>query len=275
MSTLRFTEVRTKSEVDAAQSCRYDVLVGELDIALLSDPRVRRDVSSFDNLPTSHLIAVYRANELVATARLALPNPLVAAVCGTRFGFEMEHEFVLDRLAPFAGGLAEIARLAVRRDAKGPSVVSKLYEGLYALSCELAVTHWIGAVDCQTSRRVEAFAMLRLLGARGLASNEFEISPRENAEEANGFASVPSPRLPFFRRTPGDRQQAAPKLATTINHFASALGARAIGDPTPHPGFPGRFVLPMLVRLAALPEATLARFDRSSIAPPVPIQHGD
>jgi putative hemolysin len=272
MSSLLFTEARTKSEVDAVQCYRYDVLVGELEIPLLSDPRVRRDVSSFDNLASSHLIVVHSGDELVATARLALPNPEVAAACGARFGFELEYEFVLDRLPSCAGGLAEIARLAVRRDRKGPGVVSKLYEGLYAFSRSLGVTHWIGAVDCQTSRRVDASTMHRLLGARNLVSSEFAIVARETAEAVGIHSSLPAPRMPFPSEPVANQQGAEPRLATTINHFVTALNARAIGEPARHPGFPGRFVLPMLVSLDALPKATLERFDPSSIAPPVPVQ---
>jgi L-ornithine Nalpha-acyltransferase len=272
MSSLLFTEARTKSEVDAVQRYRYDVLVGELEIPLLSDPRVRRDVSSFDNLASSHLIVVKQGGELVATARLALPNREVAAACGTRFGFELEYEFVLERLPSFAGTLAEIARLVVRRDRKGPGVVSKLYEGLYAFSRSLGVTHWIGAVDCQTSRRVDASAMHRLLGARSVVSSEFAITPRATGEGINVHSSLPAPRMPFPSEPVANQGGAEPKLATTITHFVNALAARAIGDPARHPGFPGRFVIPMLVSLDALPKATLERFDQSVIAPPVPVQ---
>jgi predicted GNAT family N-acyltransferase len=270
MSDLQLTEANSKCEVDSVQRFRYDVLAGELGIPLLHDPCVRRDVSSFDNLATSHHVLVLRDGEIVGAARLALSNAEVAAACGTRFGFELELEFALDGIASLGPRVAEIARLSVRRHDRGPAVVAKLYEGLFARSREFGVTHWLGAVDCQTSRPSRARAMHRLLIERGFVSSEFRLSPRESSHDSSAFTSVPASKLTLPTGSETRRRAAEPELATTIVAFTRRLGARALGEPAQHPGFPGRFVLPMLVELDAIPSTTTASFGRSSVAPAVP-----
>jgi putative hemolysin len=170
---------RTQADVDAAQRVRYRCIANELNIAVELDGRVRREISAVDNLETTHHLLLYCGQHLVGTARLALPNGEVAEASGTDLGFELEHEFDLARLSTMRHGLAEVARLCILEPWRHTAAALRLYEGLYCLSRELGVTHWIGAVDCQTSRTEEARAMRVCLENRNFMHERYEVTLRQ------------------------------------------------------------------------------------------------
>lgn len=254
---------RTQQDVDRAQQLRFRAIAADLNISVEHDPRVARELSSVDNLETTHHVLLYAGDELVGTARLALPNAEIAALGRTTMGFEVEQELDLSPLSPLRDGLAEVARVCVLRPWRSTAAVLSLYEGLYCVSRELGVTHWIGAVDCQTSRRDEAEMMRDVLGRRGLVDERFYIgdahdAPSARDEEQGAFYSASE------RERPRDAEL---RIASTLATFTRRLGARCIAPPVRHPAFP-RYVMPMLVELDRMPESTVAKFDLSTLAPP-------
>jgi|SoiMethySBSTD1v2_1073268.scaffolds.fasta_scaffold14972_8 GNAT acetyltransferase-like protein len=261
---------RTQHDVDAAQRLRFRSLAGELKIGIASDPRVGREISSFDNLETTHHLLLYCDLSLIGTARLALPNREVASANGTLLGFELEQEFALTGLFSIREGLAEVARVCILESWRSTTAVLRLYEGLYCLSRELGVTHWIGGVDCQTSRRDDAELMHSALADRELVDPRIEVFARPHAHIVPGPSAATSVFHSGFY-SDGERASAGGRLselrlASTLLTFTRRLGARCIGHPARHPAFP-RFVMPMLVALDQIPQPTLAKFDLSLLAP--------
>jgi putative hemolysin len=260
---------RTQADVDAAQRVRYRCIANELNIAVELDGRVGREISAFDNLETTHHLLLYCGQNLIGTARLALLNPDVADASGTDLGFELEHEFDLAGLSPIGHGLAEVARLCILEPWRRTSASLRLYEGLYCLSRELGVSHWIGAADCQTSRRDEARAMRVRLENGNFIHETYqvklrqrarsELGPRAGGALVCGVAGESSATVP-----PGSHQ-----MASTLATFTRRLGAQCLGEPSLHPAFP-RYVMPMLVTLDELPRSTLSLFDLSLLAPSLP-----
>jgi hypothetical protein len=217
-----------------------------------------------DNLETTYHLLLHSGQEPIGTARLALPNREIAAVTQTLLGFELEQEFDLRSLSAIAEGLAEVARVCILGPWRATTAVLRLYEGLYCLSRELGVTHWIGAVDCQTPRADEAEVMRSVLEQRNCVDNRFCVKAHSFVEINLGETSFYSDQeLANATERPSGLQ-----VASTLETFTRRLGAKCVGHPARHPSFP-RFVMPMLAALDELPESTLAKFDLSMLAPPL------
>jgi len=252
---------KTQHDVDRAQRVRFQSIARDLKIAVALDPRVGREISSVDNLETTYHLLLCRGQELIGTARLALPNREIAAVTGCPFGFELEEEFDLSSLSAIPR-LAEVARVCILAPWRSTNAVLRLYEGLYCLSRELGVTHWIGGVDCQTSRADEAELMRSVLEHRNLIDPRFCVeahsSPAENTDSGAFYSD--------HERARAKERPDKLRIASTLVTFTRRLGARCIGLAARHPAFP-RCVMPMLAALDELPESTLAKFDLSMLAP--------
>jgi hypothetical protein len=254
---------KTQHDVDSAQRVRFQSIAMDLKISVATDPRVGREISSVDNLETTYHLLLCCGQEPIGTARLALPNREIAAVTGCSFGFELEEEFDLHGLSAIPR-LAEVARVCVLGPWKRTTAVLRLYEGLYCLSRELNVSHWIGGVDCQTSHADEAELMRSVLEHRNLIDPRFCVEahspPAENIDSCAFYSDHERARA---KERPGKL-----RIASTLATFTRRLGARCIGRPARHPAFP-RYVMPMLAALDELPESTLAKFDLSML-PPAP-----
>jgi hypothetical protein len=259
---------RTQADVDAAQRVRYRCIANELNIAVELDGRVGREISAVDNLETTHHLLLHCGQHLIGTARLALPNRDVAEASGTHLGFELEHEFELGELSMIRHGLAEVARLCILEPWRRTAAALRLYEGLYCLSRELGVTHWIGAVDCQTSRTEEARAMRVCLENENLAHYKYGVTLRQS-RRSDGACPESCASVEPNRAANASGRSASRPLASTLATFTRRLGARCLGAPSRHPCFP-RYVMPMLVTLDELPRATLSLFDLSLLAPTLP-----
>jgi L-ornithine Nalpha-acyltransferase len=252
---------KTQNDVDHAQRLRFQSIAADLRIAVATDPRVGREISSVDNLETTYHLLLCCGRDLVGTARLALPNREIASVTGQPFGFELEEEFDLSSLSAIPR-LAEVARVCILRAWRSTSAVLRLYEGLYCLSRELGVTHWIGGVDCQTSRADEAELMRSVLEHRNLIDPRFCVEAHPSPAENLGSGAFYSDH----ERAHAKERPVSLRIASTLTTFTRRLGARCIGRPARHPAFP-RCVMPMLAALDELPESTLAKFDLSTLAP--------
>jgi L-ornithine Nalpha-acyltransferase len=273
MSDMYWKVARTQQDIDEVQRVRWQCLMEERAIGAPASGAIRRDIGCIDNLSTVWHLLVYSGSKAVGTARVARPNAELAALTGTRYGLELEQQLDLGRLGDVAGELAEVSRLCMSR-ASGVRGALRLYEGLYVVSRQLGVRHWIGGVDCQTPHRDEAELMRAALERRGWMSQRSLLSARcprspsaasratvgNGATEASRFFSPAE--LDAARRGELDTL----RLASTLESSARRLGARCVGAPISHPVFP-RFVMPMMADLEELPADTLATFDRSLLAP--------
>jgi hypothetical protein len=267
-SKYRSTIARTRQDMDSIQRLRFVSIGTDLKIRIAFDPRVGREVSSFDNLLGSYGVMLHCGQTLVGTARLALPNPEVARASGTDFGFEIEDEVELGGFRAIRQGLGEIARICVLPAWQSTPAVSRLYEALYCLSRELGVSHWIGCVDARTSRADEADLMFSAIERRGLVDRRLQAGVRaphrmQTDEDAPGEAFYSERERERAKHATGDI-----RISKTVATFARRFGARCVGRPVRHPAFP-RFVLPMLVALNEFPRETLAKFDLSMLVPSV------
>lgn len=258
----------TRHDVDHAQQVRWQSLIGEVGIPSAANARVPRDVSPLDNLSTVQHLLVYREQTPIGTARLACANQEVAAASRSELGLELEQIFDLGALYGLRGELAEVSRLCMLRSG-GPGAVLRLYEGLYVVSRQLGVRYWVGGVDCQTARSDDATLMHSALEQRGLMSERFRLT---DGRHGTGLLEFDSGSGAAVSCSQGDYAGARRgrvgqiKLASTLETFTRRLGARCVGAPARHPVF-SRFVMPMLVDLNDFPEATLAGFDLSLLAP--------
>lgn len=271
MSDVYWKVARTQQDLDEVQRVRWQCLMEERAITAPTNAVLPRDIGCIDNLSSVSHVLVCSGNKAVGTARIARPNTELAGLAGTRYGLELEQQFELGTLGDIAGELAEISRLCMSR-AAGVRGARRLYEGLYVVSRQLGVRHWIGRVDCQTPHRHEAELMGAALERRGLMSQRFRISERRGkGSEAQAMAESGTPESARFF-SPSELEAArrgdldSLRLASTLETFTRRLGARCVGLPNLHPVFP-RFVLPMMTDLTQLPADTLAAFDGCLVAP--------
>ncbi len=267
MSRLYWKPARTLRELDQAQKLRFACLSEELDIQLGSGLHVERDVSSIDCLDTTEHVLVYHDDVCVGTARVAFPNRDLARRSDTCFGLELENSLDLRCLAELSAQLAEVSRLFVRKRWHGTAAAARLYEGLYVLSRERGARYWVGGVDCKSSLRSEAELMFDVLARRGDASSRYRApaAPRAlNERQHDACAEARFYTQEQLELAEQGRESELP-VAAALTAFTRRLGATCIGRPVRHPAFP-RYVLPMLVDLEALPEATLRLFDRAQLA---------
>jgi hypothetical protein len=267
MSKVYWKPARTLPHLDQAQRLRFHCISAELGIPVANEPHTGRDVSSTDCLSTTEHVLVYEEQRCIGTARVSFPNPDVARSSGTRLGLELERTGIdLGGLADISAQLAEISRLCVLQQWHGTAAVARLYEGLYVLSRQRGARFWVGGVDCKTSMLKEAELMRAVLARRGAVSARYQL-PASVAESRPEGASATS-RFYTPRQLELAEQGHADSLpiAGALVAFTKRLGATCIGRPVLHPTFP-RYVLPMLVDLNELPEATLRLFDRAQLAP--------
>jgi L-ornithine Nalpha-acyltransferase len=270
MSKIHWEPARTLPDLDQAQRLRFHCISAELGIRVANDPHVERDVSSTDCLRTTEHVLVYEDQLCVGTARVAFPNPDVARASGTRLGLELEDAGIdLAALAEISGQVAEISRLCVLRQWHGTAAVARLYEGLYVLSRQRGARFWVGGVDCKTSLLKEAELMHSVLTLRGSVSTRYQLtSLSEGAVGPRRRSACATSRFysPQQRQLGKRGELDSLPIAGALVAFTKRLGATCIGRPVAHPTFP-RYVLPMLVDLDQLPDATLRMFDRAQLAP--------
>jgi L-ornithine Nalpha-acyltransferase len=270
MSKTYWKPARSVSDLDQAQRLRFHCISNELGIRVAHDANVERDVSSTDCLGTTDHVLVYDDDGCVATARVAFPNQDVARASGTRLGLELEDAGIdLSALHDISAQIAEISRVCVLRRAHGTAAAARLYEGLYVLTRQRGARYWVGGVDCRTSILKEAELMRTVLALRGRVSTRYRLLTAPDAQRDSRRRSLGATSR-FY--TPEQLQlselgdpESLP-IAGALAAFTKRLGAICIGHPTLHPTFP-RYVLPMLVDLEQLPQATLRMFDHGQLAP--------
>lgn len=269
MSRVYWKPARTLPHLDEAQRVRFHCISAELGVRVANYPRVERDISATDCLSTTEHVLVYDDQRCVGTARVAFPNPDVARGSGTRLGLELEDAGIdLAGLREISPQMAEISRLCVLRQWHGTAAVVRLYEGLYALSRQRGVRFWVGGVDCKTSDLKEAELMRSVLALHGNVSTRYQLpSTPQSAHESRNRSASSTSRFYTAKQLALAEQGEADKLpiAGALVAFTKRLGATCIGAPVLHPTFP-RYVLPMLVDLDTLPEATMRLFDRAQLA---------
>jgi len=276
MPIINWKPARTLADLDQGQRLRFLCLSMDLGIHVVNDPHVERDISSIDCLGTTEHVLVFEDQLCVATARLAFPNPDVARASRTRLGLELENAGVdLSGLHDISDQVAEISRLCVLKRWRGTAAVIRLYEGLYVVSRQRGVRYWVGGVDCRTSNLAEAQLMRSILGLRGA------IDPRHQLAVVGKPAPAGQPggtKTEFYTKEQLELAELGHSeglpIAGALVAFTKRLGATCIGWPAMHPAFP-RYVLPMLVDLDRLPEATLRMFDQSQLAPFVTARGSD
>ena len=270
MSKTYWKPARSLPDLDQAQRVRFRCISDELGIRLGNAPQVERDVSSTDCLSTTEHVLVYEKEQCVATARVAFPNPEVARARGTRFGLELENAGIdLAPLGEISTEIAEVSRLCVLRQWHGTAAAARLYEGLYVLTRQRGARYWVGGVDCKTSLLKEAELMHSVLARRGSVSTRYQL-PAKPEDTAGSWRQSVSSASTFYTPTQLElaeqgRADGLP-IAAALSAFTKRLGATCIGLPALHPTFP-RYILPMLVDLDQLPQATLRMFDRAQLLP--------
>ena len=268
MSRIYWKRARTLSELDEAQKLRFHCISTELGILAANYSGVERDISSTDCLSTTEHVLVYDDERCVGTARIAFPRRELAGVGGARLELE-DAGIDVAGLHEIRARTAEISRLCVLERWHGTSAVIRLYEGLYVLSRQCGVRFWVGGVDCKTSILKEAELMRAVLARRGAMSTRFQLTASSEGEAQSGH---PSARATSSFYTPKQLEYAEHgqsdsfPIAGALVAFTKRLGASCIGRPVLHPTFP-RCVMPMLVDLDALPDATLRLFDRAQLTP--------
>jgi L-ornithine Nalpha-acyltransferase len=270
MSKSYWKPARSLPDLDQAQRLRFHCISMELGIVVVNDTHVERDVSSIDCLSTTEHVLVYDDQRCIATARIAFPNSDVARASGTRLGLELEDAGIdLAPLHEIAGQMAEISRLCVLRQWHGTAAAARLYEGLYVLTRQRGARYWVGGVDCKTSLLKEAELMRSLLSLRGCVSTLYQVSAisREDFDSRRRSLDTASTfYTPKQLELAEQGQSESLPIAGALAAFTKRLGATCIGQPALHPTFP-RYVLPMLVDLEQLPQATLRMFDSAQLMP--------
>ncbi|MDC0707418.1 GNAT family N-acetyltransferase [Stigmatella sp. ncwal1] len=253
----RWRVATTQREMDDAARIRWAVFGGELGLMSGRGSPSRREVTCFDTLDTTLHLLVYAGIEPVATLRLLLPNPEVAASLGGTVGLEMEQRVDLSGLVQPERVFAEPSRFCVLKPWRRSEAVTWLQAGMYAESRRRGVTHWIASANLETDSREDALLSWQVAAYRGW------LSPRWRVDVPDPWQAPARPRSPFY--TLEERAKAEQgamdglRLPRAPSLFARTMGARFIAEPLYDTYFQW-FTLPLIMALDEIPADTLAHF---------------
>lgn len=253
----RWRVATTQRELDAVARIRWAVFGGELGLLPEQSALSRREVTCVDTLDTTVHVLVYAGDEPVATMRVALPNPEVAANLGVTAGLEMEQRVDLSGLLRPDRVFAEPSRFCVLPKWRRSEAVTCLQAGMYAESRRRGVTHWIASANLETDSPEDALLSWRVADRLGWLSPHWRVALSEPSR-----APV-HPRQPFY--TPEERAKAAQglldglRLPRAPSLFARTMGARFIAEPLYDTYFQW-FTLPLVMALDEIPTDSVARF---------------
>ncbi|TSC23658.1 GNAT family N-acyltransferase [Corallococcus sp. Z5C101001] len=253
----RWRVATTQREMDDAARIRWAVFGGELGLLSGRGAPSRREVTCFDTLDTTLHLLVYAGTEPVATLRLSLPNPELAASLGGRMGLELEQRVDLSGLPGPERVFAEPSRFCVLERWRRSEAITWLQAGMYAESRRRGVTHWIGSANLETDSREDALLSWQVAAHRGW------LSPRWRVEVPDPWLAPAHPRSPFY--TPEEWARAEQGMLDGLRLpkapllFARKLGARFIAEPL-YDAYFQWFTLPLIIALDEIPADTLALF---------------
>jgi L-ornithine Nalpha-acyltransferase len=256
MPSLHWRVATTLRDFDAAARIRYTVFGEELGWLSERTSPARRELTGFDTLDTTSHVLVFADDEPVATLRLLLPNPRVAASVGGALGLELEKSMGLSRIVHPGAVFAESSRFCVLEPWRNSEVVLWLHAGLYLESRRRGVTHLIGSANLETDSREDALLAWQVAAHRGW------LSPRWRVDVRDPWEAPDHPRKLFY--SPEDRARAERwgvdglRLPRAPTLFARKLGARFVAEPMFEAAF-RCFTLPLIIDLDEVPARTLAR----------------
>lgn len=247
----------TQRELDDAARIRWAVFGGELGLMNERTTPSRREVTCLDTLDTTVHVLVHAGAEPVATLRLLLPNPEVAASVGGTLGLDLEQRVDLSGVVQPGMVFAEPSRLCVLESWRHSQAAMWLQAGMYAESRRRGVTHWIASANLETDSREDALLSWKAAASRGW------LSPRWRVDVPDPWQAPANPRSPFY--TPEERARAEQGLLDGLRLprapalFARRLGARFIAEPLYDTYFHW-FTLPLIIALDEIPADTLECF---------------
>lgn len=244
--------VSTKRQLDQALEIRWRVFGEEM--RLISGTAMREHDEWDTRETTMHWIA-YVEGLPAGTIRLQLPNREIARANQLRLGLPMELLFNLGlETESTVASFAQAERVCVLPEYRRSRALACLISTMFHESVRLGVTHWLGAVSCETDHPEDADIVHRLVKARGLVSERWRAEPRAAAGGGRGS------QRPLYRRT--ERLQAQRgelgclRLPRVLAFNARKLRALTIGQPSFDWRF-GVFSLPVVSELCEIPPATL------------------
>ncbi|RKH40278.1 GNAT family N-acyltransferase [Corallococcus sicarius] len=257
MTCMHWRVATTQREIDDAARLRWAVFGGELGLLSGQPSPSRREVTSLDTLDTTVHLLVYADTEPVATLRLLLPNPELAARLGGTVGIDLEQRVDLSGVIQPEMVVAEPSRFCVLEPWRRSEAVTCLQAGLYVESRRRGVTHLIASANLDTDSHEDALLSMRVAASRGW------LSPRWRVDVPDPWQAPAQPRSPFY--TPEERAKAEQgtleglRMPRAPSLFARSLGARFIAEPLFDTYFHW-FTLPLIIALDEVPADSVARF---------------
>ncbi|RKG86427.1 N-acyl amino acid synthase FeeM domain-containing protein [Corallococcus terminator] len=257
MTCMHWRVATTQREIDDAARIRWAVFGGELGLLSGQPSTSRREVTSLDTLDTTVHVVVYADTEPVATVRLLLPNPEMAASLGGTVGIDLEQRVDLSGVIRPEMVIAEPSRFCVLESWRRADVVTCLQAGMYVESLRRGVTHWIASANLDTDSREDALLSWQVAASRGW------LSPHWRVSVPDPWQAPSQPRSPFY--TPEERAKAEQgaldglRMPRAPALFARSLGARFIAEPLFDTYFQW-FTLPLIITLNEVPVDSVARF---------------
>jgi len=253
MQSLTCIRVSTKTQLDDALAVRWSVFGDEMGLVRAASGR---EGDEWDTLETTIHWVAYCDDLPIATIRLLLPNPLAATLGGHRLGLPIEDQFDLSEVTCGGGSvsLAQAGRLCVLPRWRRSRALHCLFGRMYRESRSFRVTHWLGAVNCDTDDPEDAAILYRVLRARGL------VSERWRSKLPRGSGSDRPISRPFYSAAARACASAGDldglRLPPNVSLNVRKLGARGLGAPAMDHRF-GMFSIPMVIDLDDVPPETV------------------
>ena len=227
---------RTRDDIRAAQSLRFQVFNLELNEGLEQSFATCLDADPFDDV-CEHLLVEDTANGgIVGTYRLQMGDKAAA-----NRGFYSAQEFDFTPYQPIQKQIVELGRACVHRDHRNLAVLSLLWRGIYAYARERGGRYLIGCSSLTSQDPVEGASMFQELKRKHLVDAPFQTNP------------LPAVACPLDQVS-----KKAPKVPKLLGAYL-AVGAKITGPPAIDREFKTIDFLTFL-DLISLPESTVRRY---------------
>lgn len=259
---------RTREELDACFSIRYEVFGKEYNACDDLGHRTHRIIDSFDTLPTTlNLLALYNGGP-AGTVRLLKKNEEIAKINNWTLGIKMEEYF---DLSPYKGmNVSEIPNTCVLGEYRGmnePNIVIGLWSFAIKLSKLMGITHLCAIANPETDCLKEAEIIYNVLKSRGYVSEDIDIKARNPSY----YCRNPKPyfravyNLELVEKTDPDSLESADLDYFEVPRFLKILykcGLKFNGKPVYIPSFKG-CAIPVCWAINELSEAVTKKLERS------------
>jgi putative hemolysin len=172
MPDLEIKITTDKSEIEEAQSLRFEVFNLEMKKGLQTSYGRGLDIDDFDPFCDHLIVRDLKSNEVVGTYRL-----LLGSQAKKNIGFYSDGEFSIEKIKNLDGELLELGRSCARKDFRNRALIPVMWEAIAQSVKKHQVRYLFGCGSLYTTEPQEVSQSFSLLKQRYYGAKGFRVAP--------------------------------------------------------------------------------------------------